>query len=373
MTDITPTSVANAKTGDVLRDGTLPGLHLRVFENRKAYYLYYRTKAKRERRPKIGDFDVISLTQARSIARAMLGEVAAGKDPVEERRKEASAHTMAWLCETYIKEYGRFKKSGKNDAYIIKSCIAPAFHKRKINEIHIRDISKFHRKRSNTPYQANRALSLLSTMFNQAILWGERPQGSNPCDRIRRFPEVKRKRHMSSEEAVKINNALEHYKDRYPNAVLFIYLLILSGARKSEIAKATPDRIQGNRLVDMGDNKTGDDRPVYLPEPVMDLLKKIPASAKTITGIKDPRKVWAMVRERAGCPDLRIHDLRRSYASAALSLGYSLDQIGKLLRHKSTATTAGYAWLSEQAENTVAESTAQRIVDVMEGRATFNS
>lgn len=364
-------NIISAQPGDVLRDSFVPGLHLRAFANRKSYYLYFKTKYKIERRPKIGDHGIISLPQARDIAKGILAEVAAGRDPIADRNKKASAPDVNWLCDMYMTNHGNAKKTKKNDQHLINNYIKPNLGRKKVADIEFKDVDALHKSKANAPYQANRILALLSKMFNLAILWQAREQGTNPCVLVNKFREHKRRRHMSTKEAVEINKALMHYKSKYPGGVLFIYLLILSSARKSEIAKAAPSQVMGNRLFDLCDNKTGDDRPIYLAGPVLDLIKEIPANAKTLTGIKNPKKLWVLVREKAGCPDLRMHDLRRSFASASLSLGYSLSQIGELLRHRSPNTTAGYAYLDEDLENQAAEETAKRIVDVMAGKATF--
>ena len=113
-----------------------------------------------------------------------------------------------------------------------------------------------HASFSSTPVQGNRTLALLSNMFNLAELWGYRPSYSNPCRHVKRYTEWKRRRVMQGGEAVAIASALQFYAASRPQAVAFIYLLILSGARKGEIAKATWGMVEGTTLR-LPDSKTG--------------------------------------------------------------------------------------------------------------------
>jgi len=150
--------------------------------------------------------------------------------------------------------------------------------------------------------------------------------------------------------------------------VAFIYLLILSGARKGEIAAARPEWLDGD-VLRLPDSKTGE-KPVYLPPAAMAVIARLPRTRSgTLTGILDPKKFWEGIRTRAGCPDLRMHDLRHTFASAAISAGLTLAQIGELLGHSSTQTTQRYAHLIEEAAHTAAAQTADVMVARMQGKA----
>jgi len=183
-------------------------------------------------------------------------------------------------------------------------------------------------------------------MFNYAIKRMEWA-GSNPVRGSERFPETKRKRYMTAAEVSRVAELLieEERENLFSSA--FIQLLILTGARKDEIAKARWDQIKGNMIL-LLDSKTGA-KEIYLSPQALDVLAKLPRTTGTLTGINDPKKLWGKIRRAAGCPDLRIHDLRHSFASAGISAGLSLAQIGGLLGHKSTQTTHRYAHLIEEA------------------------
>lgn len=212
---------------------------------------------------------------------------------------------------------------------------------------------------AETPIEANRVLAFLSGMFNYAVRpleWIDRA----PVKGVKRYKETKRKRYMSGEETARIAEILDASAADSPASVAFLYLLILTGARKGEIAAARWDWIKGN-VIHLPDSKTGE-KQVYLPEPAMDVLARLPRTSGTITGILTPQKLWERVRKEAGCPDLRMHDLRHSFASAAMSAGLTLAQIGELLGHKSTQTTKRYAHLVEDAATAAATAAADKIM-----------
>lgn len=364
---LTSAGIKAATVGDVLWDESVPGLHLRMLRTKATYYLYYRTKSGTERRPALGSHSVVPLAKARSIARDMLGEVAAGHDPAMERSEARSAPTVAELCARYIDEYARErKKSWQEDERMAAKYIAPGLGMLKVQAIRHEDIQQLHQRMRGAPYQANRVLALLSRMFTLAEVWGLRPHGSNPCAGVRAYQERKRKRYMTATEAPVIAALLRKYADSRPASVLFLYLLILSGARKGDIANARWEYLDGSKL-ELPDSKTGG-KTIYLPPQAMAVLEKLPRTSGTLTGIKDPRALWERIRREAGCPDLRMHDLRHSFASAALAAGLNLSQIGELLGHGSTQTTQRYAHLIDDAAQAAAGAAADYIERMMAGR-----
>lgn len=363
-------NITNAKPGTTLWDDQVKGLQLRAFEGRKSFYLYFRTKAGKERKPKLGDYGVLTLAKARELARGMLVIVAEGKDPLIEREKIKQAPTMADLWERYERDYlpGKKATSQRNDRWAWRSHIKPVLGGTKAADVDSDHLYRLHRAISiEAPITANRVMALVSKMLNLSELWKYRPLHSNPCKLIRRNAETARKRYMTGEEVAKIAEILQREEAENPASVAFLYLLILSGARKGEIANARWRELDGN-VLRLPDSKTGA-RPVYLPSHVMPVLERLPRSTGTITGIQDPKKFWGKVRKEAGCPDLHMHDLRHSFASAALKAGLSLAQIGELLGHKSTQTTKRYAHLMEEVAQASVEATADVIERMMRAPA----
>lgn len=348
-------AIQSAQPGDVLRDPKTPGLHLKVTATgQRSWYLYYRTRAGRERRPKLGAYPLMTIASARQLARQMLLDVAAGRDPSGEVKAQRSAPTVAALVDRYLVEIASRRKSGREIERLLVKHVRPRLGTRKVNEVRYSDIAELHASMQATPYQANRVLAAASRMFVQAIRYGWCTE--NPCRGVELYKEEKRRRYMSVEEAARIAAALDSRRESQPYSVAFLYLLIMTGARVSEIGNARWEHLHGNRL-ELPDSKTGA-RTVYLPTAVMDVLASLPRTSGTICGMQRPRKVWEAVRKEAGCPDLRMHDLRHSFASAALSAGLTLGQIGELLGHRNTQTTMRYAHLMEDMGTTAVEATA---------------
>lgn len=359
--------IKSAQVGAIIRDDVVQGLHLRVFANRKSFYLYFRTKDGMERRPKIGDWPTVAIPDARKVAKEMLLEVAQGKDPIAERKslREAPRCLDAW--EQYKVEHLPKKKSSRDDIARWDGCVSDKFKAIRVADVDYNDVYALHQKLKDTPYQANRTLALISKLMNLCEKWGYRPTGSNPCRHVEKFKEQKRRRYMTAEEAMKISAALHRERAVAPASVAFIYLLILTGARCGEIASAKWSQLIDNKLV-LQEHKTdsqGHDRVIHLPAVAMDIIEKLPRTNATITGILSPKKIWERIRKEAGCPDLRLHDLRHSFASVAVSAGYTLAQIGELLGHSSPATTARYAHLMEDAASAAAQDVADQITSRM--------
>jgi integrase len=363
MTSLTNRVIQAALPGSVIRDPVVPGLHVRVFTERRSFYLYYRTKTGLERRPKLGDFGVLTVDAARKIAREMLATVAAGGDPIGDRESAKRAPTVAELADRYLQQYAdknKKQRSRDEDERQIEKYLLPRLGARKVYDVQHEDIERLHESMKDTPHQANRVLSLLSKMFNLAEKWRLREPFTNPCRHVARYKEAKRRRYMTADEAPRIAELLRAAESTAPRAVLFIYLLVLSGARPDEIARACREDILPRSVggvLHMQDTKTGA-RDVYLPPQIMDLLARLPKKTGSLTGIRSPKKLWDRVRVAAGCPDLRLYDLRHSFATAALRAGYSLEQIGELLGHRSTQTTKRYAHLDDGMAQKAAAGTA---------------
>ena len=356
-------NIKRAVAGDVLRDAKMPGLHLRFFAHSASYYYRYRTRGGIERRPKLGGHPLLSITQARELARALMLEVAAGHDPRVDRRASMAEPTMTALCEQYMREYAPRKKTAHEDQTMINATVIPRLGKLRVADVRRADVAAIHEAMVDTPYQANRVLALLSTLFTLSEMWGYRPANSKPTRFVPRYPEKKRRRIMGSDEAAAISAALAKRAVRRPEAVAIIWMLTLTGARAREVYDARWEWLEGS-VLKLPDSKTGA-KPVYLPRQVMELLEPMRKPEGLIFKGKRPREVWDAVRTEAGCPDLRLHDLRRTFASQALSMGMTLDQIGELFGHASTQTTAGYAWMVPTTAQQAVEGVAAQLETLM--------
>ena len=352
-------------------DADLPGFGLRVRASGRKYFVVQFRASGRLRRMTLGPVGTMSPDTARRRAMTLLSEAKAGGDPASERDADRRAATMKVLGQRFLEEYVPVHCKAST-AYEYKRSVElfidPTIGGRKVTEIQRSDIAKLHHGMRKTPYQANRTLGVLSKMFNLAEMWGLRPDGSNPCLHVKRYKEEKRERFLSADEFKRLGRVLDEILEdgsETRSAVAAVRLLMLTGCRLSEIQKLRWEHVdlEASELR-LPDTKTGG-RAVPLAPSAVRLLASLPRDDDNpwvIAGklpesyLTDLQHPWRRIRARAELPDVRIHDLRHSFASRALALGEGLPMIGKLLGHTQVQTTARYAHL---ARDTVKASAAR--------------
>lgn len=288
-------------------------------------------------------------------------EVSQGHDPSGDKQELRTIPTLKELAEQYMTEHAPRKKasSQKEDQRLWEQHILPTLGSLKISSLDRSDIAKLHHALSRLPTTANRVLSLLSKALNLAELWGYRPNHSNPCLHIKKYGEQKRERFLSQEEINKLMQALEEEEQNSQNlwAIHAIRLLLITGCRLNEILTLKWEEVDvDHQCLRLSDSKTGK-KLVYVSTAALELFKSIPRTESNpyvICGAKDKahlinlQKPWRRIRAKVGLQDVRLHDLRHTFASIAASKGLSLPIIGALLGHKQTQTTARYAHLIGQ-------------------------
>ncbi|WP_170576424.1 tyrosine-type recombinase/integrase [Ruegeria atlantica] len=355
-------------------DSQIAGFGVRVMPSgAKTYQAQYR-KGGRTRRVSIGRHGKITVDEARKLAKELMGQVAKGENPAEEIAQHRRAPTVAALCErffdTHVKE--RCKPSTQGEyRRAIDLFVVPAIGSFKVVDVERKDIAELHHKFRGKPYQANRTLGVLSKMFNLAEIWGLRPDGSNPCRHVPKYREEKRERYLSQDELQRLGQVLseaERDSSESPFVVAAFRLLILTGCRLGEI-----QTLQWSFITDAGmelpDTKTGARR-IPLPQAARAVLSALPRLADNpyvIAGAvrghyaTDLQKPWRRIRKRAGLHDVRIHDLRHTYASNAVSSGMPIQMVGRLLGHSQIQTTMRYAHLADDPVRQAAEENAARL------------
>jgi integrase len=355
-------------------DSELAGFGVRVMPSgRKSYLVQYRSGG-RTRRFSLGQHGALTAEEARKEAMKRLGEVAKGGNPSEEASRKRRAPTVAALCDQFAAEYMPQHckpRTAFDYQRVIDRFIRPRFGSFKIADLTRADVAELHHALRATPYQANRVLSVLSKMFNQAELWGLRPDGSNPCRLVRKFAEQKKERYLSDAELVRLGDALAEMEDAGAESVHVIAafrLLMLTGCRLREIQTLRWADVTPTHLL-LPNSKTGARR-IPLPpaaRAVLDDLPCLPENPYVIAGklpgshIADLERPWRRVRARAGLDDVRIHDLRHTYASMAVSNGIDLLTVGKILGHSNFQTTMRYAHLSDDPQQRAAEQISGRL------------
>lgn len=371
MTTLTASTIDAMLPGDSLKDDRVPGLEVRCHSSGRSFLFYYRTKTGIARRPKIGNYPALSIADARKIASGLIAQVAAGKDPSAENKNARHEIDMdaLWL-KVEAEHYNKKKAWDKEAKRVYTKFISPKIGKKRVGQVEYEDIHALYAAMSATPIQANRLLAIFGKMMKLAEKWRYRPPHSNPVhlfDSSDRFKERKRSRFASPEELAKIGAALDKRIEADPAGVAFLYVLAFSGARPSEIGRATPDMVDAAGVLRIQEGKTGE-RAVYLPAQALRAIAKLPACRRNLCGrVTVPKALWAKVRNEAGCPDLWARDSRRTFASVALSNGTPIGVVGELLGHKSAQTTKIYARLMEDGAHRAAAGIANAMETLMGG------
>jgi len=244
----------------------------------------------------------------------------------------------------------------------LRNQIMPSFEMRSVVEITRQDVHDWFTGLYDKPAAANRSLSIMSLIMHQAEIYGHRSSNTNPCSRLRRYPCSGRERFLTPKEFHRLNMILKTYESDAHLPVSIIRLLILTGCRQSEIRTLQWSEYRVGHLF-LQDSKTGP-RTVWLSSIARSILDKIPHKSDWVfpnnkdsapLSVETLYRLWRVVREEAGIPDVRLHDLRHSYASFALRKGETLLTIGRLLGHKDPATTLKYTHFADSMERNAVE------------------
>ncbi len=351
----------------------------------RSFLVRYRVRGShRDRRMVLGRYGVFTVQQARKEAIGILADAARGLDPAAERREASEALTVSELGDLYLTEYAavRHKDQGVEAKRKIKKNINPLIGKLKVEAASRADAERVHVAMSKRgPTQANRTTALLSSVFTFAEERGLRPQGTNPCKFVRRNAETKRERYLTDKEIqayFKGLAAAQRGSSRMAQACDALRLILLTGARKTEILSLRWKYIDfQRRIAFLPDTKTGQ-RPLRLPEAAMGILKKVRRrklaldwvfpSSRAFGHLSDVRVTHEKACELAEIDDFRVHDLRHSFASVAVAAGHSIPVIGKALGHARPATAERYSHLAEDPVRHAVDSTGAHLAGLMENR-----
>ena len=357
------------------RDPKIPGLHIIHGKKRSVWYLYYRTKAKQERRQKLGSADILNVTKAREMARKILVEVDEGRDPSSSHTESVRRNTRT--MSDLRNEYNRLHADIELKPSSRKTQVGQWNHILRIlgADTAVTSVTKAHifkvkSELSAHTYQANRTLALLRHAFHLAEDWGWIEK--SPVYRVKHYKETRRRRVPSIEEMRRLFEALDQMRQRNPWFAGLIGLLCFVGARKNEIMSSKRKWWQGDKIV-LPDSKTGAKiiplsaaaRVIFNQIPEVDGNPYLIVGQRKNDHLREPKKLWSDLLRDAQIDDLRMHDLRRWFASVAISSGQTLEQTMQLMGHQSPLTTRGYAFLMDHARKQAAESTGVVMLDMV--------
>ena len=354
----------SVEDGDgVFWDRDLPGFGVRVYASGHKAYVVQTRGPGGSKRITLGRHGTLTADQARRKAAEVIDRIKQGDDPLPAPPE--AALTVAELAQRYLDAHAAVSCTAHTASLYrgsLRNHILPALGTMPLGAVGREQVSALHFELRDTPGAANRALKVLSKMYSLAEAWGLTPVGSNPCRFVVTYKEGKRERFLSADEYRRVGRSLAglEAERRVPaHAAAALRLLMLTGCRRSEILTLRWDDVDRKAgELRLRDAKTGA-RMVPLTPTAAAVLAGIPrvpgnpwvfAAGKRDGRLSHLSTFWYRVRDRAGLGDVRMHDLRHSFASRALALGESLTMIGRLLGHRDVGTTARYAHLARDAE-----------------------
>ena len=378
-TTISRRTVEALPTGEreaVFWDHELSGFGVRVYPSGTKVYLVQTRSGGKSRRVTIGRHGVLSAEQARRKAAQVIASIKSGGEPARPQSWPDAGPTIAEVADRYLKEHVTVRckpSTARACRYTLDRYLLPVFGARPVGTIGREEVAALQYRLHKTPIMANRVIDMLSRLFNTAEAWGIAPEGGNPCRYVQKYKERSCERFLSEEEFCRLGRVLDEVEAEgrvSANAVAAIRLLMLTGCRRGEIVTLRWEDVdlEAGELR-LRDAKTGP-RQVALSPAAVRVLSAIPrvvdtpwviAGRKPGTRIANLNASWLVVRARAGLEDVRLHDLRHSFASRALALGESLSMIGKLLGHRKVQTTARYAHLAQDSVKASAARVAESL------------
>ena len=351
----------------VFWDRDLAGFGVRVHPTGRKVYVVQTRGPRGPKRVTLGQHGELSTDEARKRAVPVIDRIKRGENP--EPKPPEPVLTVADLAERFMRIHVETHLKPSTIAsyrFLLENHILPALGGMEIAQIGRAQVSALHHSLRGAPTTANKTVAVLSKMFSLAETWELLPPGNNPCRAVRPYRTRRRERFLTDEEFRRLGRTLKDAEadgSVWPPALTAIRLLMLTGCRKSEILNLRWDDVDHTTgELRLRDAKTGP-RMVPLTTPALRVLGGIESSPGNPwvfvgqNGTSRPLNLtpyWERIRTRADLDDVRIHDLRHSYASRALALGEGLSEIGKLLGHSKVSTTARYAHLMRDAEKAAA-------------------
>ena len=391
-------------------DAELRGFGVRVEPTgTKTFVLRYRVRHLGPTGPKrfftIGRYGPLTVDQAREEAKKVLGAVSLGRDPAAELAQDKADHTFAAMVELFLTEHVRKKRKPATSAdyeSLLRSHAIPVLGTRKLKDVGRVEVAKLHGSLSEKPYQANRLLAVISSLYSFAEKRELVPEHFNPARRIEKFKEDRRERFLSTVELERLGAALDEGettglpwivnttrpvskhstkpKNQFTllsrEAVGALRLLIFTGARLREILHLKWEYVDLERgLLLLPDSKTGR-KTVVLNGAARAVLVALPKTSPFVIPGKTPdkprtdlKKPWELVCARAGLVGVRLHDLRHTFASIGAGASLGLPIVGKLLGHSQPQTTARYAHLDADPLRRASNMIGDQLATAMRGSA----
>lgn len=325
-----------------LRDTQVPGFLCKITPTgRKVFMLQYRTNVGERRKPALGLLGELTVEQARSLAQDWLAEIRRGGDPSAAKAQARQAPTVKELAARFMTDYSKVRNK-PNTQYgyqgVINRHILPVLGRMKVQDVKRPDVAALMKKMAHIPHAANSTFTCLRKMFNMAEVWGYRPDGTNPCRHIQRYPEKGSTRLITDEEMGRLFAALDQIEADgvEPYVIpLGIRLQFEFAARMSEILTLEWAWVDlEHRRVVWPDSKTGDMSKPMSQEAhrLLSTAPKVDGSPYVLPGLRDrtpPLSVgaysshWKAILKAACIPHMGTHSIRHRSATDIANSGAS--------------------------------------------------
>ena len=358
-------------------DSEITGFAIRVYRSgSKAFTLDYRING-RQRRYKLGAWPEWSTTAARERAKEIRRQIDEGVDPLSIRTTERTAPKFSDMIDRYIEEHlpRLAPRNASDQISMLRKMVEPEWGNWLVAEITKQDVERFLNKVAEgrprpsklkpnnrarklqgwkpTPIRANRVGQLLRKMFNLAVSWEWRED--NPAAGFRMRIENSRERFLSHEELARLAAALDHAEDQRAAGV--IRMCMLTGSRVGEVRTARFEHFNldyGSWAKPAATTKQRKIHRIPISEDVATIVRQrklvVPKGSPWLfpgdtpgQPVQEIRRFWRNMQREAELPEVRIHDLRHTFASLLVSGGASLEMVGRLLGHTQMSTTQRYA------------------------------
>jgi len=361
-------------------DTTIKGFVLEVrMTGGKTYYLRYRDDHGRQRQHKIGDAQSISFDKARSAAERLRSQVVLGENPAEAKKIKRSIPTIAELYrDTYLPHLQSYRRNMQSDLSFLKTHLLPRFGNKHLDEISQQDVVLAQQTMRSAGYAAgtaNKFIVQLRYMYNVAKKARIPGAEFNPAAGAKQYPVQGRERFLTQEEIQRLRDAVE--KSQSKQLKYIVALLLMLGCRKNELLNAKwADFDLERRTWKIPLSKSGKARHVPLSGAVVSVLEQLPRwkgcpfilpNPRTLRPMRDFHDPWHTACRRAGLKDVRIHDLRHTFASNLVNAGQSLFVVSRALGHANISQTARYSHLSDETLLAAADAAANAMGDTWNG------
>lgn len=369
--------------------GIETGFGIRHYASGRNVYIVQTRMRGRNRTVTIAPDYLISLFQARMIARRVLAYAIVGRDLAAERKQVRKAGTMdRYIAEYFQRMEPSWKASTvKTQGIYRRLYIDGAFPDAHVDDLGGPEVSKWFAALTDEcgPGGANRCMEILKAAMNKAEAWGYRAKNTNPCRGVRPNRKKHSKRFLSLDELARLGTVLARERGNehrsIPVYAAAITMLVLTGCRVGEILSLQWDEVKGNKLR-LRDSKTGP-KTVWIGDEARALLSSMPRfedcdkrqrpwvfwNEPYRQPIKSIHHYWVKIRDEAGLQDVRLHDLRHTFASHASMNAETLPMISRLLGHATVKSSARYTHLNDAHLLDANQQIGDLIENMLEGRS----